>query len=106
MFDPRSIAIQDSIQDVLADVDVTINEIGSYDRHGGTDAGALTDRQLVAVETALSIGYYAVPREASLADALDCAESTASVLLRRAERDLFARVLDRYDGAIGPVETP
>ncbi|WP_250141932.1 helix-turn-helix domain-containing protein [Halosolutus amylolyticus] len=96
------------IQAVLADlpdaIDVTINEIGTYDRRGGTIAGALTERQLDAVETALAIGYYAVPREASLADvadALDCAESTASVLLRRAERELFTRVLDRYGGAIG-----
>ncbi|WP_265110048.1 helix-turn-helix domain-containing protein [Halosolutus halophilus] len=96
------------IQAVLADlpdaIDVTIDEIGTYDRRGGTVAGALTERQLDAIDTALAIGYYAVPRDASLADvadALDCAESTASVLLRRAERELFSRVLDRYGGAIG-----
>jgi hypothetical protein len=84
-------------------VDVTIQEVGSYDRRGGTLAGALTDRQLDAVETALAAGYYDVPRGASLADvagALDCADSTASELLRRAEREVFSRLLGRYGGGV------
>jgi glutathione S-transferase len=84
-------------------VDVTVNEIGTYDRRGGTLAGTLSDRQLAAAETALRLGYYAVPREGSLADvadALGCAESTASTLLRRAERNLLSRVLDRYGGSV------
>lgn len=92
------------LADLPPDIDVTINEIGSYDRRGETLAGALTDRQLTAAQTALDLGYYDVPREATLADvadAMDCAESTASVLLRRAERELFSRVLDRYGGATG-----
>lgn len=87
-----------------ASVGVTVHEIGSYDRRGGTVAGALTDRQREAVVTARAVGYYDVPREATLEDvaaALECAESTASVLLRRAERDVFARVLDRYGGRAG-----
>ena len=91
------------LDDLPGSVDVRVAEIGSYDRRGGAIAGALTTRQREAVETAIAIGYYAVPREASLADvadALGCAESTASVLLRRAERDLFSRVLDRYGSGI------
>ncbi|MFC7132408.1 MULTISPECIES: helix-turn-helix domain-containing protein [Salinibaculum] len=88
----------DTVPDV---VDVTVKEIGTYDRRGGTLAGTLTDRQLAAASTAVRLGYYEVPRAATLADvaeALGCAESTASVLLRRAERDLLSRVLDRYGG--------
>jgi hypothetical protein len=84
-------------------VDVTVHEVGSYDRRGGTLAGALTDRQLDAVATALSVGYYDVPRSASLADVageLGCADSTASELLRRAEREVFSRLLGRYGGDV------
>lgn len=90
-------------------VTVTVNEIGTYDRRGGTLAGALTDRQLDAVETALRMGYYEVPRRASLADvadALGCAESSASLLIRRAERELFSRVLGRYGGTVGTKTEP
>lgn len=82
-------------------VEVSVLDIGTYDRRGGTLAGALTGRQLEAVGTAVRLGYYAVPRQASLADVageIDCAESTASVLLRRAEREIFTRILDRYGG--------
>ena len=57
----------------------------------------MTDRQLEAVATAVEIGYYAVPREAGLADvaaALGCAESTASNLLRKAEASVMGRLVD------------
>ncbi|WP_135366665.1 helix-turn-helix domain-containing protein [Halosimplex halophilum] len=94
-------AIHDTIETIPPAVDVTIDEIGTYDRRGGTLVGTLTDRQLVAMGTALRLGYYEVPRDATLADIADelnCAESTASVLLRRAERDILSRVFDRYGG--------
>jgi len=93
--------IQATLETVPPAVDVTVNEVGTYDRRGGTLAGTLTDRQLTAASTALQLGYYDVPRSATLgdvADALACAESTASVLLRRAERDVLSQVLDRYGG--------
>jgi len=59
------------------------------------------DRQLAAVSTALQLGYYEVPREGTLSDVADelgCAESTASVLLRRAERDVLSHIFGRYGG--------
>jgi len=93
--------IHDMLNQVPSEVDVTVNEIGTYDRRGGPLAGTLTDRQLAAASTALELGYYAVPREGTLnavADELGCAESTASVLLRRAERDILTHVLGRYGG--------
>ena len=43
-------------------------------------------------------GYYAVPREGGIeevADELDCTVSTASALLRRAERELVADLFER-----------
>lgn len=91
--------MQDMLDALPPSVDVTVHEIGGYDRRGGTLASTLTDRQFEAVAAAREVGYYEVPRTASLDDvatALDCAESTASVLLRRAEREVFSQVLDRY----------
>jgi hypothetical protein len=93
--------IHETLEQVPPEVGVTVNEVGTYDRRGGTLAGTLTDRQLAAVSTALQLGYYEVPREGTLgdvADELECAESTASVLLRRAERDVLSHVLRRYGG--------
>jgi len=95
--------IRETLETVPPGVDLTVNEIGPYDRRGGTLAGTLTDRQLAAVTAALDLGYYEVPRSASLGEvaaALDCAQSTASKLLRRAERDLLSAALTRYGGTV------
>ncbi|UPW00679.1 helix-turn-helix domain-containing protein [Halorussus gelatinilyticus] len=73
-----------------------VEEVGDYDRRHGTVAGGLTDRQFEAASVAARLGYYEVPREASLADVadeLDCAESTASNLLRKAEASVMRRIV-------------
>ena len=93
------------LSDLPDPIDVTVEEIGDYDRRHATIAGALTDRQLDAVETAVELGYYAVPRTASLADvadALDCAESTASNHLRKAETRVMRRLIGRGTPDPGP----
>jgi predicted DNA binding protein len=97
--------IHETLESVPPAVDVTVNEIGTYDRRGGTLAGTLTDRQLAAASTALQLGYYEVPRDTTLGDVaaeLECAESTASVLLRRAERRILSQLLERYGGTHRP----
>lgn len=96
--------IQRTLEDLPPDVEVTVNGIGTYDRRGGSLACALTDRQSTAVRTALEMGYYDVPRQVTLeevADELECARSTASVLLRRAERTVLSRVLEWTEGTDG-----
>ena len=78
------------------DVDVDVREVGTYDRRLGTVTGSLTDRQFEAIETATELGYYDVPRQASLAAVaaeLGVAGSTASELLRRAESRLISRLV-------------
>lgn len=83
-------AVLDELPDELG-VDVT--RVGSYAAAVG---GVLTDRQREAVAAAWAAGYYDVPRTGDIdvvADALDCAISTASNLLRRAEARLVADVL-------------
>jgi predicted DNA binding protein len=79
-----------------AGIDAEVLGIGEFDRRRDHVAGGLTARQREAVAAALDLGYYAVPRETSLAavaSALDCAESTASILLRRAEAAVMARAV-------------
>lgn len=86
------------LENVPEEIDVTVNEVGEYDRRHGTVAGALTRRQFEVVEVAAELGYYEVPRKASLADvsaALDCAESTASTILRRAESRVMKALVER-----------
>jgi hypothetical protein len=48
----------------------------------------MTDRQRTALQTAVALGYYEVPRTATVGDVaseLDCARSTAGELLRKGE---------------------
>lgn len=81
------------------EIDVTVDAIGDYDRRHASVAGDLTDRQLAAVEVGVELGFYDVPRTASVADVaerLDCAESTASTLLQRAAGSVMERVVGRH----------
>ena len=76
----------------LSDViETTIERVRPFDRgsvgHGGS-TGRLTDRQREALEAAVEVGYYEVPRTgdtAAVAAAIDCEPSTAGELLRKAE---------------------
>ena len=79
-------------------VDVTVDRVGDHARLGGSLAGRLTRRQFEAIDVACRIGYYEVPREASLAEVaqeLGISESAASSLLRKAERALVETALAR-----------
>jgi DNA-binding CsgD family transcriptional regulator len=76
-------------------VDATVERVGEYDRHRRPER-PLTDRQREVLDVAVDLGYYEVPREATLdevADELDVAASTVSDHLRKAEA---AVVADRY----------
>lgn len=89
--------IQEMLDTLPGGVDVEVKEIGSYERRRGL-AGAMTPRQREAVRTAVDLGYYEVPREAELDEVaahLDCADSTASELLRRAEAGVLSTLVDR-----------
>ncbi len=65
--------------------------------HAGSPLGDLSSRQREAVAVAWECGYYEVPRDGGIeivAGELECAISTASDLLRRAESRLVANALD------------
>ena len=85
--------LSDLVESIPDGIGVDVDRVGEYDRRHGTVAADLTERQYEAVRIAVALGYYAVPREASLADiaaALDCATSTASNHLRKAEETIMA----------------
>ncbi|WP_336037756.1 helix-turn-helix domain-containing protein [Halobacterium yunchengense] len=77
-----------------ASVDATVERVGEYDRPRGSGA-SLTDRQREVVAAAVDLGYYDVPREATLEDVaaeLDVAASTVSDHLRKAEAEVMGRL--------------
>ncbi len=76
-------------------VDATVERLGGYDRRRSPET-ALTERQRDVVATAVDLGYYDVPREATLeevADDLDIAGSTVSTHLRKAEAAVMGTVV-------------
>lgn len=85
-------------EQVPDDVGVTVERVSDHQRRAETLAGRLTARQFEAMATARELGYYDVPRTASLADvaaALECSESAASTLLRTVESELVDAALRR-----------
>lgn len=75
------------LADLPDGVDETVERVGGYDPRRSPGA-ALTERQREVVGTAVELGYYDVPREATLdevAAELDIAGSTVSAHLRKAE---------------------
>lgn len=90
--------LQAALDELPSELTVDVKSVGEY---GGRVGRTLTDRQRAAMSAAWNCGYYAVPREEGIdevADELDCAVSTASTLLRRAERELVADLFERTPG--------
>lgn len=87
------------LEDLPAAIDVTVRTIGEYDHRHAPLVGDLTDRQLEAVTAAVEVGYFEVPREGGVddvAEALDCASSTASRLLQKAQARVMQELVQRY----------
>lgn len=86
--------LQAVVDDLPAAMSVDVTSVGEY---AGWNERGLTDRQREALRVAWRVGYYEVPRDdgvEAVADELDCAVSTASSVLRRAESTLVANALD------------
>ncbi|MFB6222604.1 MAG: helix-turn-helix domain-containing protein, partial [Haloarcula sp.] len=80
------------------EISAQVSEVGEYDMRPGAPAANLTSRQREAVQAALDVGYYEVPRTGSVADVADilgCATSTASNHLQKAE----GRLIRQFIGA-------
>ncbi len=90
----RPADLQAVLDDLPERADVTVDYVGSYP--GPPSSADLTARQRDALAAAEAVGYYEVPREGSVADVaerLDCAPSTASNHLRKAEAALVRQTL-------------
>ncbi|MFC7139171.1 helix-turn-helix domain-containing protein [Halosimplex aquaticum] len=84
--------LQAAVEAIPDPVDVTVEQVGGLDSAAPAVEARLTERQRAAVDAAIDLGYYDVPREAgheAVADALDCAPSTAAEHLRKAESKLL-----------------
>ncbi|MWV38624.1 helix-turn-helix domain-containing protein [Natrialba sp. INN-245] len=89
--------IQRTLEALPAPIDVTISAVGGLSALSGAVESTVTERQREALEAALSVGYYEVPREAdheAVADAIDCAPSTAAEHLRRGEANALRALFD------------
>lgn len=81
-------------------ISLEVERIGSQP---STPTGTvLSDRQAEAIQAAFDLGYYSIPRQAThkdVAEALDCAPSTASEHLQKAEAALVRAHLRTRFGA-------
>lgn len=93
--------LYDAMRDGLPDgVTVTLRQVGSPSRWGEavTTVADLPVEQRTALETAVALGYYRTPRDATLADVaaeLDVPQSTLRYRLRRAEEWLTTNFVER-----------
>ncbi|PSP27595.1 DNA-binding protein [Halobacteriales archaeon QH_2_65_14] len=95
VFGPGS-EIQAGIETFPSPIEIEIEEVGGLAAMSAAVGARLSDRQREAIEAALELGYYDVPREAShedVATELDCAPSTAAEHLRKAESKLLRTAL-------------
>lgn len=92
----RAPDVQAVVDGFPPEFDVRVDRIGNYDRGLTAFGSLLTDRQREALAAAVDLGYYDVLGTASVADVadeLDCAASTASNHLRKAQARLARRVV-------------
>lgn len=74
----------------------TIEQVGDYVPNRSGILSVLTERQREVLQAAVSVGYYAMPREGTaedVAEAVGCAPSTASEHLRKLEARLFTALV-------------
>jgi DNA-binding CsgD family transcriptional regulator len=89
-------ALQHLIAGFPDEVDVTLERAGEYQSDMGDPAGQLTDRQQEILRTALTAGYYDIPRRATqrdLAAELELSRGTIGDHLRRAEAKIIRSII-------------
>ncbi|WP_435156871.1 helix-turn-helix domain-containing protein [Haladaptatus sp. DFWS20] len=97
--------VQASVEDVPPPFELTVDEVSGIGATPGLAETLLSPRQREAVEVALAVGYYDIPRGAdyeAIAARMGCAPSTAAEHLRKAEskvlRAAFAAEWDSSHG--------
>lgn len=94
------VGTDEHIQQALANVPESIRaeatEMGAYHPDDGRAIARLTDRQREVLETAVDLGYYEVPRQATyeeIAEACDCTVGTVGEHLNRIESRIMHATL-------------
>lgn len=90
-------AIQAAVEGVPDAVGVTVEAVGTGPVGTDDAVRSLSPRQRAAVRAGLRVGYYDVPREATIADVaaeLDCGRATAAEHLQKAAANLFRTLFD------------
>ena len=88
----RETDIQSALNSIPEDGRVEIESVGGKKVATDSILNQLSKRQREAVETAITLGYYDIPRKATnedVASELDCAISTVSEHLRKAESKIL-----------------
>ncbi|GAA0251109.1 helix-turn-helix domain-containing protein [Haladaptatus pallidirubidus] len=92
----EDVALRQLIAGFPEEVGVTLERAGEYQPRMGDPAGQLTDRQKEILRTALTAGYYDIPRRATqrdLAAELGLSRGTIGDHLRRAEAKIIRSIL-------------
>lgn len=87
-------ALQAVLDGVPPSVSVEVETVGEFG--GLAPADVLSDRQRAAIRAGIELGYYDVPRRAThaaIAERLNCAPSTASEHLQKAEAKLITSAM-------------
>lgn len=90
-----SAEIQSVVEEMPDPVECTVRRIGSIEQAAEAAKATLSDRQLEALESALALGYYEIPRAATVEDVaadIGCARSTAAEHLRKSESKVLHSV--------------
>lgn len=92
--------LQAVVEGIPDGVETSIERVGEYDLGRPPIPPRLPPRQQEAMTTAFDVGYYDVPRQANrddVAEQLDCAPSTASEHLQKAERAVVRTYLNELE---------
>jgi hypothetical protein len=95
--------LQATIEDTPTSISVDVEAVREFPSGRLNPATTLSPRQREAIEVALELGYYSLPRETTHADigeSLDCAPNTASQHLRKAEAKLVRAGMDALDASL------
>lgn len=87
--------LREALAEVPPELDVAIERIGPYPDAGGDISALLTDRQREVLDTALALGYFDVPRQAThsdIAERLDCSVGTVGEHLQKIESRVFSHL--------------
>lgn len=93
--DPET--LQAVVDEMPAPIDATVEQVGTAISPIATPASVLSPRQREALAAGVAVGYYDVPRSAgheAVAEALDCAPSTAAEHLQKAEARVVCHLVD------------